>query len=62
MKKFWYVHNRKMGNPTFRHETKDEAIKEALRLSKLHNKNFYVLESVCKALPNGIVDETIELD
>lgn len=61
MKKFWYVHNRAMGNPTVRHETKESAIDEAIRLSKMYNKNFYVLESSCKVLAGGVIDDIVEV-
>lgn len=44
MKKYFYVYNRSCNKPTRRHEDKDSAIKEAIRLSKLMKKNFYVLE------------------
>lgn len=47
-KQFWYVHNRKQGNPTRRHYTYESALKEAKRLSLKHRKNFYVLSSVEK--------------
>lgn len=44
MKKYYYVYNRAQGKPIKRHETLDSAIQEAVRLSKLHEKNFYVLQ------------------
>lgn len=46
MEKFYYVHNRRTGNPTYRHRTVESALSEALRLTRKHKKNFYVLESV----------------
>lgn len=46
MKNFYYVHNRGLGNCTYRHETKEEAIKEAIRLSEMTGKNYYVLQPV----------------
>lgn len=52
MEKFYYVHNRKTGNPTFRHQNKEDAIAEAVRLSKKLKKNFYVLESVSHIVYN----------
>lgn len=62
MKKFYYVHNRKMGNPTFRHFNKEEAVEEAKRLALSNNKNFYILESVAKVNYNGELYTTIELN
>lgn len=64
MKHFYYVHNRKLGNPTFRHETKKSAEQEAIRLSKMYHKNFYVLEAVEKICYNDgdpFVDMELEL-
>lgn len=46
MKKFYYVYSRACNKPLYRHKDKDSAIKEAIRLSKLQNKNFYVLAPV----------------
>lgn len=45
---FYYVYNRAQGKPIVRHETKEKAIAEAMRLAELHNKNFYVLQAFCK--------------
>ena len=44
MKKFWYVYSRAQDKPLKRHKTQEDAIKEAIRLSKLYKKNFYVLQ------------------
>lgn len=44
MNNFYYVYNRAQGKPVKRHKTEQEAIDEAVRLSKLHHKNFYVLK------------------
>lgn len=54
-KKFYYVHNRGQGNPTFRHATIEDAIDEARRLSKLTKKNFYVLKPVAHITQKGRV-------
>lgn len=53
LKKFYYVHNRGQGNPTFRHATIEDAIEEAIRLSKLTKKNFYVLKPVAHITEKG---------
>lgn len=55
LKKFYYVHNRGKGNPTFRHATIEDAIDEARRLSKLTKKNFYVLKPVAHITQKGRV-------
>lgn len=55
LKKFYYVHNRRQGNPTFRHATIEDAIDEAIRLSKLTKKNFYVLKPVAHITEKGRV-------
>lgn len=46
MKNFYYVYNRAQNKPLYRHKDKDSAIKEAIRLTKLLKKNFYVLQPV----------------
>lgn len=55
LKKFYYVHNRGQGNPTFRHATIEDALDEAIRLSKLTKKNFYVLKPVAHITQKGRV-------
>ena len=55
LKKFYYVHNRGKGNPTVRHATIEDAIDEAIRLSKLTKKNFYVLKPVAHITEKGRV-------
>ena len=55
LKKFYYVHNRGQGNPTFRHATIEDAIDEAIRLSKMTKKNFYVLKPVAHITEKGRV-------
>lgn len=55
IKKFYYVHNRGKGNPTVRHETIEQAIEEAIRLSKLTKKNFYILKPVGHITEKGRV-------
>lgn len=44
MKQYYYVYNRAQEKPLKRHNSKDEAIKEARRLCIQEKKNFYVLE------------------
>ena len=45
-KKFWMVKGN--GPASFKHSTKEAAIKEAERLANVHpGKEFYVLEAIC---------------
>lgn len=60
MKNFYYVHNRGTGNPTFRHTIIEDAIDEAIRLSKLTKNNFYVLKPVAHITDNGTVIDVEE--
>lgn len=55
LEKFYYVHNRGKGNPTVRHATIEDALDEAIRLSKLTKKNFYVLKPVAHITEKGRV-------
>lgn len=52
MKHFYYVYNRAQQKPLHRHKTLESATKEAIRLTKLTNKNFYVLEPVLHVMSN----------
>lgn len=52
MKHFYYVYNRAQQKPLHRHKTLESATKEAIRLTKLTNKNFYVLEPVIHVMSN----------
>lgn len=52
MKHFYYVYNRAQQKPLHRHKTLESATKEAIRLTKLINKNFYVLEPVLHVMSN----------
>ena len=52
MKHFYYVDNRAQQKPLHRHKTLESATKEAIRLTKLTNKNFYVLEPVLHVMSN----------
>lgn len=53
MDEFYYVHNRKQGNPTFRHKDLESALNEAKRLSNKYKKNFYVLKPIKHVLYNN---------
>ena len=61
MKQFYYVYNRAQGKPLKRHKTEKEALDEAIRLSFLHKKNFYVLKP-CNHVIYNHEEDTITLD
>lgn len=50
MNQFWYVYNRAQNKPLKRHKTEKEAVEEAVRLSTLYHKNFYVLQPSCHVI------------
>lgn len=50
---YFYVYNRACGEPIFRHKNLQSALNEAARLSSEMNKNFYVLQPVCKLFRKG---------
>ena len=60
MKNFYYVHNRRAGNPTYRHSTFEDAVEEAVRLAKENKRNFYVLKPVAHITDNGTVIDVEE--
>lgn len=62
MKEFYYVHNRGKGNCTYRHSTKEEAIKEACRLGLETGKNFYVLKPVAHIVVNELDPNNVIID
>lgn len=48
---YWYVYRRGTGDaPTKRHNTFEEALKEAQRLTNKEGKSFYVFQAVAKVI------------
>lgn len=62
MKEFYYVHNRGKGNCTYRHVSKEDAIKEAVRLSKETGKNFYVLKPVAHIVADNLSPDSVIIE
>lgn len=61
-KNFYYVHNRGKGNCTYRHIKKEDAIKEAVRLSKESGLNYYVLKPVAHIIGDKLDKDHIIID
>ena len=62
MSKFYAVWRQTGGSsPNKRHETKDEALREADRLARQTNENYYVLEVIGIVKPVQLPVEFVEL-
>lgn len=53
--KFWLVWCPNKSLPTTRHDTVSIAIDEAMRLARIENDEFFVMECVGSAVPRGVV-------
>lgn len=62
MKKFYMVFLEGGHNPTFKHDTIDNAEKEAKRLAKLYNKKAYVLCTIKSFEINEYIIEDLRDD